>query len=308
MHAKSNIVDIMVGSETNEIIEELFKSFLQRYQEGLEESVRGSEFIFYDSVDALYYDFNKISLSRGGSYIDPPKWLKNKKAAINPKNSDDKCFQYALPDTLNHEQIKKDSQRMSKINPFIDQYNWKDIDFLSHREDWKKFESNNKSIVLNILYVHHNTKEIRHVYKSKYNLNLENQVILLMISDGTKWHCLAVKRLSALFRGITSKHDGNFYCLNCFHSYTAENKLKKHKNVCGNHGYCYVEIPEEDNKILKYDHGEKSMKVPFIIYADLGSLPEKMNSCHNNPEKSSTTKSINTHHLVIHCLHTVHLI
>ena len=83
MHAKSNIVEIMVGSETNEIIEELFKSFFQRYQEGLEESVRGSEFIF-DSVDALYYDLNKISLSRGGSYIDPPKWLKNKKATINP--------------------------------------------------------------------------------------------------------------------------------------------------------------------------------------------------------------------------------
>ena len=196
---------------------------------------------------------------------------------------------------------------MSKINPFIDQYNWKEIDFLSHREDWKMFESN-KSIALNILYVHHNTKEIRHACKSKYILNLENQVILLTISDGKKWHYLAVKRLSALFRGITSKHDGNFYCLSCFNSYTAENKLKKHKNVCGNHDYCYVEMPEEDNKILKYDHGEKSMKVPFIIYADLESLPEKMNSCHNNPEKSSTTKLINTHHLVIHCLHTVHLI
>ena len=62
MHAKSNNVEIMMGSETNEIIEELFKSFLQRYQEGLEESMRGSKFIF-DSVDALYYDLNKISLS-----------------------------------------------------------------------------------------------------------------------------------------------------------------------------------------------------------------------------------------------------
>ena len=74
----------MMGSETNEIIEELFKSFLQRYQEGLEGSMRGSEFIF-DSVDALYYDLNKIILSRGRSYIDSPKWLKNKKATINPK-------------------------------------------------------------------------------------------------------------------------------------------------------------------------------------------------------------------------------
>ena len=72
MHAKSNNVEIMMGSETNEIIEKLFKSFLQRYQEGLEKSMRGSEFIF-DSVDALYCDLNKISLSRGGSYIDSPE-------------------------------------------------------------------------------------------------------------------------------------------------------------------------------------------------------------------------------------------
>ena len=59
MHSKSNNVEIMIGSKTNEIIEELCKSLLQRYQEGLEESVRGSEFMF-DSVDALFYDFNKI--------------------------------------------------------------------------------------------------------------------------------------------------------------------------------------------------------------------------------------------------------
>ena len=90
-----------------------------------------------------------------------------------------------------------------------------------------------------------------------------------MITDGEKWHYLAIKTLSALFRGITSKHDGDFYCLNYFRSYTTENKLKKHKNVCENHDYCYVEMPEEDNKILKHNHGKKSMEVPFIIYADL---------------------------------------
>ena len=71
-HTKSNNLKIMMGNKTEKIIKELFKSSLQKYQEGLEESIRGSEFIF-DSVDALYYDLNKISLSRGGSYIDSPK-------------------------------------------------------------------------------------------------------------------------------------------------------------------------------------------------------------------------------------------
>ena len=88
-----------------------------------------------------------------------------------------------------------------------------------------------------------------------------------MTTDGKKWHYLAVKKLCALLRGITSEHDRDFYCLNCFRSYGTKNKLKK-QSKCESHDYCYVEMPEEDNKILKYNHGEKSMKVPFTIYAD----------------------------------------
>ena len=132
----------------------------------------------------------------------------------------------------------------------------------------------------------YNTKEIRHAYKSKYNLKHENQVILSMITYGKKWHYLAEKSLPALLRGITSNNNGEFYCSNCFRSYTTENKLEKHKNVCENHDYCYVERPEEDNKILKYNHGEKSMIAPFVIYADLECLLEKMSTCHNNPKES----------------------
>ena len=100
--------------------------------------------------------------------------------------------------------------------------------------------------------------------------------------------------MSALFRGITGNNNGDFYCLNCFQSYTTENKPKKHKKVFENHDYFYAEMPEKDNKILKYNQGEKPMKFPFIIYADLESLLEKMNTCQNNPEKLSTTK-INKH-------------
>ena len=74
------------------------------------------------------------------------------------------------------------------------------------------------------------------------------------------------KKLSALLGGITSKHDIDFYCLNLFHSYSTKEKLKKHKSVCKNYDYCYVEMPKKDNKILKYNHGEMSMKVSFIIY------------------------------------------
>ena len=125
MHSQSDNIETLIGNETGETIEVLFDSFLQRYQKGLEESMRGSEFVF-DNVDSFYCKLHKISLNRGGSYIDSSKWLKNKKATINPKNNDDKCFQYAITVALNHEQIKKDPQIITKIKPFIDQYNWKE--------------------------------------------------------------------------------------------------------------------------------------------------------------------------------------
>ena len=162
--------------------------------------------------------------------------------------------------------------------------------FPSHKENWKKFETNNKSIALTILFVPYNTEKIRLAYKSKYNFKSKNQVILLMITDGKKWHYPAVKSLSALFRGITSNNNGDFYCLNCFQAYRTENKLKKHEKVWNHHDYCSVEMPNEDNKILKYNYGERSLKAPFIIYADLECLLEKMHSCQNNPEKSYTEK------------------
>ena len=218
------------------------------------------------------------------------EWLKNKKATTNPKNNDDKCFQYAITIALNHKNIVKDLQRISEIKPFINKDNWIKINFPSHKTDWKKFESNNELIALNILYVPYNTKEIRHTYISKHNSTRENQVILLMNTDGKKCHYLAAKKLSALFCKIPSKHDGDFYCLNCLYSFSTENKIKEHENVCKNHDYCYIEMSKEKS-ILKYNHGEKSMNIRFIICADMESLLVKVNTCNNNPEKSSTTKT-----------------
>ena len=87
--------------------------------------------------------------------------------------------------------------------------------------------------------------------------------------NNNNWHYLAVKSISGLLKEITSKHNGEFYCLNCFHSYTTEKKLKKHERICKYQDFWRVKMPREDNKILKYNPGEKSLKVPFIIYADL---------------------------------------
>ena len=166
MYTRSDNIEIMFGDDDDDIMEQLFESLLQKYGENLQNKMRGSEFEF-DGVNFLYYDFNKTSINRGGSYIDSPKWLKDKKSTINPKNNDNKCFQYAVTLALNLDKIKKDPQRISKIKPFTEKYNWEDINFPSTSKDWKKFEPNNE-FALNILHVSYNTKEIN-IIKLKKN-------------------------------------------------------------------------------------------------------------------------------------------
>ena len=162
-------------------------------------------------------------------------------------------------------------------------------EFPSHSKDWRKFECNNKAIALNILYVPYNKEQIKQAYISKNDDKRDNQVIFLMIADETSnWHYLIVKSISGLLRGITSNHNGDFHCLNCLHLYTTEEKLRNHERICNDNDFCHLKMPDEKKKILKYVPGEKSLKVPFTIYADLECLLKKINAFSNNPDKSYT--------------------
>ena len=106
MYTRSDNIERMFGDDNDDIIEQLFESLLKKYEENLQNKMRGSEFEF-DGANFLYYDFNRTSINSGGSYIDSPKWLKDKKSTINPKNNDDKYFQYAVTLALNLDKIKK---------------------------------------------------------------------------------------------------------------------------------------------------------------------------------------------------------
>ena len=124
-----------------------------------------------------------------------------------------------------------------------------------------------------------------------------------MITDSGKWHYTALKSeqtedgvirptksLSRLFRGITSYHKGDCYCLNYLHSYRSNNTLKKHEQLRENNDYSYIEMPNKKNNTLKYSEGAKSLKIPYVIYADLECLLLKQQSCQNNPSKSYTER------------------
>ena len=177
MYTKSEPVEIFMGSNTDDVIDRLFNTLLQRFQHAQETSNdKGSEFI-PESVELLYYNFQKIDIRRGESYIMSPDWIASKKATINPKNEkDNKCFQWSIISGLNFYKIKK--KELKKILKF----KRVDTDFSSCNREWEEFEQNNTWIALNILFVSYNSKEIKLAYKSNYNKR-KNQVILLMIND-----------------------------------------------------------------------------------------------------------------------------
>ena len=135
-------------------------------------------------------------------------------------------------------------------------------------------------------------KEILLAYISKHYSTREKQIILLMIPNEEKegWRYLAVKKLFALLHKKTSKHKGEFYCLNYLNSLRTENKLKSYEKACKIKDFCGTEMPIEKNKILKFNQYMKSDNLPCIIYAELETLIKKIYGCANDPENSSTAK------------------
>ena len=291
IYAKSRNIEMRAGDDTNDIVIKLLDTFLENYEREADILRNGSDYVF-ECVDLTHVQFHTIELKRGSSFIDSPKWIKDKHATINPKNTKDNCcFAYAIIAALHHEEIRKDPQHIIKLAPYIDNYNWKDIDFPAEEKDCKTFERNNKDIALNILSAPFDKKKINIIRRSEYNRKREKVVHLLMITDNqNNWHYLAVKSIKRLCRGVTSNNHGDFYCLNCLHPYRTENALKKHERLCNNHDYCKPIMPKPGKNILKYCSGEKSLHIPHIIYADLEVLFRKFQSCQPNPENSYTVK------------------
>ena len=183
MHPKSKQVEVYMGSDTGNVIDTLFNALLQNFQriQGTSNE-RGSKFI-PDSVEVLEYEFHKIDLIRAESYLITPDWIASKKATINPKNEkDNKCFQWSIIAGLNYNNIKeKELEELLKFRRV-------DTDFSSHQRDWEHFEQENNSIALNVLFVSHNSEEIKLEHKSIYNKR-KTQVILLIINDEANNYC-----------------------------------------------------------------------------------------------------------------------
>ena len=138
MHSKSNNIEFMIYDNADEVTRELFELLLNRYQIGLETPTRGNNFIF-DYVYLLYYKCHKLNLDRDGSYIDFLERIKNKKATTNPFNKNyNEEFQCAVTATLYYEEIGKHPEITTRVQTFINKYNWEGTNYPSQKIDWKK--------------------------------------------------------------------------------------------------------------------------------------------------------------------------
>ena len=156
---------IYIKSKNTTDIDEIFDQLIEKHEE-LSESLKNIDLIS-EGIESLTYNLSEFTVTN--AFIETPQWITNKKCTINPQDNDSKCFQYSMTLSLYHQQIGKNSYRISKIKPFIDNLNWDNVNFPSEEQDYKIFEMNNKSIALNILRTHRDTRKISHAYKSKFN-------------------------------------------------------------------------------------------------------------------------------------------
>ena len=199
----SDNVSIMRGSDTDDIIRELFRSFLHNYQEELK-IISGIEFNF-ESVELMDYKLHKVRLRRGGSYTRSPKWSLHKEAIINPKNkNNDEYLPWSTISVLKYSEImKKGFENIYKKIKHEDKY------FSSQQRYWENIEQNNESIIYR--------EEITLVYKSEHNSERENKVLLLMINDDDDYYFAVKSKLElCLSEWLRSKKESIINEDDCF--------------------------------------------------------------------------------------------
>ena len=120
----------MLNDNANKVIIELLETLLSRSQISFETSLRGVDFIF-ESVQLLHRKCYKIKFKRGVHLLVLQAGYKIKKATINLKNTDDKCFQCVVNLALNYGEIKWNPEKVSNVKPNIKKYNWKGMKYLT---------------------------------------------------------------------------------------------------------------------------------------------------------------------------------
>ena len=251
---------------------------------------RGSGWIFR-KVLSMDIHLNKYEPLSGSSYIPLPKVLQSKKAIVNVKNEEDnECFKWSITTAIYT--AKDHPENISKqLKENSEKFNWDGINFPASFKDIDKFEKQNPSISINVFSYEEEVYPLRITKKAN-----DKTVNLLLISKGENQHYCWIKNMSRLLTSQISKHrTRRFYCLRCLNSFYTAESLEKHDLYCSNHDVVKVELPNEENNTLSFNNYNKSMRVPFVVYADFEAFTQKLDDDKPRDNKSSYTSQYEKH-------------
>ena len=285
----TQILNTFFNSETVENLEGTDESAVyDRSIEAIEERIqnfnqRGSNWKFERvlSLDVHFTDFIPL---RGSTFLPLPRKIASKKAVINMKNDDDQCFKWSVTRSLNPVDVHP--ERITKeLKDQSERLDWSGLKFpvkLNHIVIFEKFIP---SISINVFGFEGDVYPLR-LSKSKS----EQTINLLLISDGEKQHYCLIKSLSRLLSSQVSGHkESKSFCLNCLNHFPNEEKLKIHEEYCLKNQAIKIEMPEEGS-LVTFIHQNRSMTVPFVVYADFKAFTEEISTCEPNEKKSFTQK------------------
>ena len=237
-------------------------------------------------------DINVINYSplSASSWIELSNPLKEKKAIINMQNNDNECFKWCVTRALNMK--KKNNERIDKdLIEKSKEFHWEGIEFPVKLDQIEKFEKNNADISVSVFGFE--DKKFHPLKKLKY-FDRKYHIDLLLISNETTNHYCLINNFSRLIASSTSKNEHKkYFCRNCLQGYYSKEALAKHCTYCKEHSCVRVELPKEGSSV-RFNHVERSMRVPFVVYADFESRIIPINTCSPN-EKQSFTKQYQKH-------------
>ena len=276
---------ILEGTDENDIYDEMVEEILEEIDMARDAEGSGWQF---EKVIKLVLHTTRWDPVNAGSYIELPQALKNRKAIINMKNQDDKCFMWSVLRALNLK--NKDNERIDNdLKSKVDTLNMEGIQYPVSFRGIDRFEHLNPEISISVLGYNEEEK-VYPLKVSKYT-GCKHDIVLLLIKDGENSHYCLVKNISALLSSqIKNNHDHKrYYCLNCFNGFKSPDSLDKHKEYCYNNECVKITMPPQ-NTFLRFKNFRYSEKAPFAIYADFESLIKPMDNCDPDPNKSYTKK------------------
>ena len=275
---------ILEGTDENEIYDEMVEEILEEID--MARDAEGSGWRF-EKVEKLVLHTTRWEPVNAGSYIELPQELKNRKAIINMKNQDDKCFMWCVLRALNLK--NRDNERIDNdLKNKVDTLNMEGIQYPVSLRGIDRFEHLNPEISITVLGYNEEEK-VYPLKVSKYT-GCDHDIVLLLIKDGEKSHYCLVKNISALLSSQINNNDHKrYFCLNCFNSFKSPDSLDKHKEYCYNNECVKISMPPP-NTFLKFKNFRYSEKAPFAIYADFESLIKPMDNCDPDPNRSYTKK------------------